>query len=59
MFTKHSVIIICAATHYEGDPCDNTKKFYKWLKEQRKTKDNTLLKGIKFAVFGLGDTSYE
>ncbi len=48
------------STHYEGDPCDNTKKFYKWMREQRKIKNNKeLLKGVKFTVFGLGDSSYE
>jgi NADPH-ferrihemoprotein reductase len=47
------------ATHYEGDPCDNTKKAFKWLRDFRKNPDNTHLKGMKFAVFGLGDTSYE
>ena len=52
-------MIVCAATHYEGDPCDNTKKFFKWLREQRKTIDKDLMKGQKFTIFGLGDTSYE
>lgn len=59
MFTKHQLVIACISTHYEGDPCDNTKKIYKWVRDQKKQKDNTLLKGMKFAVFGLGDTSYE
>lgn len=58
-FKNHKLVIICAATHYEGDPCDNTKKFFKWVRESLKTKDNTLLKGVKFTIFGLGDTSYE
>jgi NADPH-ferrihemoprotein reductase len=37
------------------------KKFYRWLRDQRKIKDNhgTLLKGVRFSVFGLGDSSYE
>lgn len=47
------------ATHYEGDPCDNTKKFYKWLRDEKKTKGNVFLKGLSYVVFGLGDTSYE
>jgi len=47
------------ATSYEGDPCDNTKKFFKWLREERKTKGNVYLKGLSYLVFGLGDTSYE
>ena len=61
MFTKHPLVIVCVATHYEGDPCDNMKKFYKWLVQQRKDKENhgKLLKGVRYAVFGLGDSSYE
>ena len=32
-FLSHKLVIICVATHYEGDPCDNTRVFYKWLKK--------------------------
>lgn len=39
VFAQHELVIICVSTHYEGDPCDNTKKFYKWLKEQRRIKE--------------------
>jgi sulfite reductase alpha subunit-like flavoprotein len=36
------------------------KKFYKWFKEQLKHADSSsLLKGMNYSVFGLGDTSYE
>lgn len=52
-------MIICAATHYEGDPCDNTKKFFKWMREAVKSNETEIVKGMRFAVFGLGDTSYE
>ena len=52
-------MIVCVATHYEGDPCDNTKKFTKWIKELRRTKQTDIFKGMKFVMFGLGDTSYE
>lgn len=37
-FTKHKLAIVCVATHYEGDPCDNTRNFYKWLKNACKDK---------------------
>ncbi len=37
-FKQHPLIIVCASTHYEGDPCDNTKKFYRWLRDARKNK---------------------
>ena len=61
VFAKHPLVVVCAATHYEGDPCDNTKKFYRWLRDARKNRaDNkNLLRGMRFAVFGLGDSSYE
>ena len=61
VFLKHEIIIVVTATHYEGDPCDNTKKFFKWIREKvRNEKDNKeLFKNKKFVVFGLGDTSYE
>jgi len=32
-FISHKLILICAATHYEGDPTDNAKNFYKYIKE--------------------------
>lgn len=58
-FQKHKLAIFCVATHYEGDPCDNSKKVYKWLRDQRKIKDEKPLTGMKYTVFGLGDSSYE
>ncbi|CDW71895.1 nadph--cytochrome p450 reductase [Stylonychia lemnae] len=59
VFTKHPLIIFCVATHYEGDPCDNTKKAFRWIRDQRKIKDEKPCQGMKYTVFGLGDTSYE
>jgi NADPH-ferrihemoprotein reductase len=48
------------ATHYEGDPCDNTKKFFKWLKKLvKESKASKPFTGMKYMIFGLGDTSYE
>ena len=29
------------------------------MREKVKTKESSILKGVKFVVFGLGDTSYE
>eukprot|EP00347_Sterkiella_histriomuscorum_P023964 403332775 len=58
-FSKHELAIICMSTHYEGDPCDNSKKVYKWLRDQRKVKDEKPCKSMRYTVFGLGDTSYE
>ena len=57
-FSSHKLVIVVIATHYEGDPCDNTRNFYKWFKKILKDKKK-IFEGMKFAVFGLGDTSYE
>lgn len=59
-FCAHKFVVFVVATHYEGDPCDNTKNFHKWFKGLQRDKSNpTPFKGMKFTVFGLGDTSYE
>ena len=58
-FCKHSFVIVCVATHYEGDPCDNSKKVRKWINAKLKSNESDILKGQRFCVFGLGDTSYE
>ena len=57
-FPKHKLCIVVVATHYEGDPCDNTRNFHKWFKKLLKEKTK-VFQGMKFAIFGLGDTSYE
>lgn len=31
-FAKQPLVITVVSTHYEGDPCDNTRPFFKWLK---------------------------
>ena len=31
-FVQHKLVVVVVATHYEGDPCDNTKAFFKWFK---------------------------
>ena len=58
-FDKQPLVIMCIATHYEGDPCDNTRPFFKWFKQLLKDKTAKPFTGMKYAVFGLGDTSYE
>ena len=58
-FPKHKLAIIVVATHYEGDPCDNTRNFYKWFKKLLKSAGDKPFNGMNFTIFGLGDTSYE
>lgn len=59
-FVQHKLVVVCVATHYEGDPCDNTKNFFKWIKKLKRDKKNPKpFAGMNFTIFGLGDTSYE
>ena len=55
--SKEILNIMCVATHYEGEPCDNTAKFYKWIKDSKKAGEK--LPELDYTIFGLGDTSYE
>jgi len=58
-FPKQALVLICVATHYEGDPCDNTRPFVRWMKKISKNKAEKPFSGMNYAIFGLGDTSYE
>lgn len=50
----NSLAVFCVATYGEGDPTDNAMEFYEWLK----TSDPDLT-GLNYAVFGLGNKTYE
>ncbi|MEH7155952.1 cytochrome P450 [Neobacillus drentensis] len=50
--TDGAVFIITSS--YNGNPPKNARKFVKWLKEN----DGETLNGIRFAVFGCGDTNW-
>uniref|UniRef100_A0A0B7BHS3 NADPH--cytochrome P450 reductase n=1 Tax=Arion vulgaris TaxID=1028688 RepID=A0A0B7BHS3_9EUPU len=50
----NSLVIFCMATYGEGDPTDNAQEFHEFL-----TNGNGDFSGIKFAVFGLGNKTYE
>ena len=58
-FGKQPFVINVVATHYEGDPCDDTRKFHKHFKTLLKKKTEKPFSGMTYTVFGLGDTSYE
>jgi NADPH-ferrihemoprotein reductase len=45
------------ATYGEGEPTDNTAKFYKEYANY--TKDNFNLSNLSYCVFGLGNKTYE
>ena len=50
--------LCCIATHYEGEPCDNTALFFKWCQGLKKEKEK-LFTELNFAIFGLGESNYE
>ena len=47
---NHPVVIITAS--YEGQPPDNAVKFVNWVEN---IKDDSALRGVKYAVFGCGN----
>ncbi|PRD35221.1 UNVERIFIED_CONTAM: Cpr [Trichonephila clavipes] len=51
---ENSLAIFCVATYGEGDPTDNAQEFHQWLQA-----GDADLTGLNFAVFGLGNKTYE
>lgn len=51
---ENSLAVFMMATYGEGDPTDNAQEFIDWLKE-----GNADLTGLRYAVFGLGNKTYE
>lgn len=51
---ENSLAIFCMATYGEGDPTDNAQEFNEFL-----TSGDIDLSGMKYAVFGLGNKTYE
>ncbi|XP_015928394.1 NADPH--cytochrome P450 reductase [Parasteatoda tepidariorum] len=51
---ENSLAIFCMATYGEGDPTDNAQEYYQWLQS-----GEVDLSGLNFAVFGLGNKTYE
>ncbi|XP_045445468.1 NADPH--cytochrome P450 reductase [Melitaea cinxia] len=49
----NSLAVFCLATYGEGDPTDNAMDFIEWLKTDQD------LTGLNYAVFGLGNKTYE
>ncbi|KAH8335811.1 hypothetical protein KR074_007206 [Drosophila pseudoananassae] len=50
----NSLAVFCLATYGEGDPTDNAMEFYEWI-----TNGDVDLTGLNYAVFGLGNKTYE
>ena len=60
---KGRLVIFCMATYGDGEPTDNANEFYSWLcKEADAVEEGSKepsLKGVSYAVFGLGNKQYE
>ncbi|CAF4304559.1 unnamed protein product, partial [Didymodactylos carnosus] len=50
---ENHLAVFAVATYGEGDPTDNFQEFYEWLK------DANDLTGLHYAVFALGNKTYE
>ena len=53
IFRRPSFFIVCTSTYGEGDVPENARRLYARLGEQRPD-----LTGVRYAVFGLGDSNY-
>lgn len=53
--------IFCISTYTDGEPSDDARWFCKWLTEGAHDfrVGKSMLKGLKYAVFGLGNSLYE
>lgn len=56
LLNEELVLFVCATTG-QGDPPENMKMFWKFI--MRKNLPNNSLMKMKFAVLGLGDSSYQ
>lgn len=51
---KEQLYVFVTASFGEGEPTDNAKDFYEWL--MKPEREQNLLKGLKYTVFGLGNS---
>jgi NADPH-ferrihemoprotein reductase len=54
---EESLVVFLVATYGEGEPTDNARDFYDWLRDNSHSNDT--LSNLKFAVFGLGNKQYK
>ncbi|XP_060928586.1 S-adenosyl-L-methionine-dependent tRNA 4-demethylwyosine synthase TYW1 [Limanda limanda] len=59
--TSKSVCVFLVATYTDGQPTENAEWFCKWLEEASTDfrYGKTFLKGLRYAVFGLGHSVYQ
>jgi len=55
--SSESLVVFLVATYGEGEPTDNARDFYEYLKNSSLSADT--LSGVKFTVFGLGNKQYK
>jgi sulfite reductase alpha subunit-like flavoprotein len=57
----NSLCVFILPTHTDGKPPESAAWFYKWLEEASNDfrVEKELFKGMKFAVFGLGNSQYK
>src|SRR3954466_13849441 len=53
VFQREGVFLICTSTYGQGDVPDNAQALYDSLAKERPD-----LAGVRYAVFGLGDSTY-
>ncbi|KAH7147153.1 hypothetical protein B0J13DRAFT_595333 [Dactylonectria estremocensis] len=53
------LVIFVVATYGEGEPADNAADFYNSLKDYAESSDEGALADLQYAVFGLGNKTYE
>ncbi|KAJ3014650.1 S-adenosyl-L-methionine-dependent tRNA 4-demethylwyosine synthase [Thoreauomyces humboldtii] len=61
LMSEKSPVIFILSTYSEGTPTDDAAWFYSWLEDVRfdHRVEKECMKGLRFAVFGLGDSVYE
>lgn len=50
--------VLIITSSYEGQPPDNAKGFVAWLETRAAAGDDSLLKGVSYAVFGAGNKDW-
>ncbi|KAB0404303.1 hypothetical protein E2I00_004634, partial [Balaenoptera physalus] len=58
--TSKNVCAFLVATYTDGRPTESAEWFYRWLEEAANDFrfGKTYLKGVRYAVFGLGNSAY-
>lgn len=55
MISDSKLAIFILSTYGEGDPSDNTTEFWEWITKVQ----DTPLKSLRYAAFGLGNSNYK